>query len=264
MVALACGLAAGCSPGVDEVPPDAAGLSDADATAGDLVAGDGDADVAAPGDVSAVDGAADATLAADSSASCPGPEKPGPDTFVLDAPQPSTATCTWEDPAFFKGAKPPPQFLDFEVGTVDKAGKFIVYADGDWVPMVHGTQGGFHVWAALHLKVPGTAVAKLKLQVEPILWDGCMLAGFGYAPTVYALPQPDGSYLLGDSEAPGTRVFFTGAGGQEVKSATSVDFCNRWMDLRVSAREMLPGGQFGAWGKRTVRVRTYDQKTKPK
>ncbi len=208
-----------------------------------------------PSDVSALGASADATPIADSSGICPGPEKPGPDTFVGDVPMPAGAPCDSGAPAFFKGTPPPAKSLPIELGRVDNTGKFIPYEDGGWIAMEHGVQGGMHVWVAARVTLPGKTDPKLKIQTETLLTSGCSQAGYSPSPVVYASSQPDGTYVVGSASSPGIQVFVgTGTDGSAAK------FCNKWYDVHVACRLMLATGGFGPWGTASVRMRSYDMK----
>ncbi len=217
-----------------------------------------------PGDASGACPPANDATAADSATTgssdayiCPSPSEPGPDTYVGDVPQPPTWSCAVEPPDFFKGKPPPATTLAIEIGAVAQDGSFKPHVEGGWIPMVHGPQGGFHIFAGMRVKVPGATLPKLKLQVEARLWDGCKIVGYGVAPVVYGNVQ-DGSgtqtYVVGEAAVPGPLVIFDD-GGTGVKSSQAWYYCNRWYDLRVAMRDVLTG----AWGHAMVRVRTYDK-----
>ncbi|MSP90365.1 MAG: hypothetical protein EXR79_00940 [Myxococcales bacterium] len=186
---------------------------------------------------------------------CPGPAKPAADASWGDVAVPDTAGCAKEDPQFFKGTAPPPQSLAIEVGVVNPGGVFVPYQDGDWVPLVHGSQGGFHVWAGLRFKLPGSAVPKAKLQTDMVVRAGCAQVAYGNNPVIYPELQGDGSYVLGNAATPGLEMRFSAdETGSEVNSAIVGKFCNRWYELRVAARDMATQ----KWGTASVRVRAYD------
>ncbi|MBM4344058.1 MAG: hypothetical protein FJ100_11885 [Deltaproteobacteria bacterium] len=200
--------------------------------------------------------AQDATATASDSHNCPFPTEPGPDADVGQVPEPAAWSCPTDPPEFFKGNAPPPATLAIEVGAVKPDGAFKVYKDGVWVPMVHGPQGGFHIYAGVRVQLPGATMPKAKLQVEARLWDGCKIVGYGVAPVSYGGLQPGSkppTYVVGESAMPGTLVIFDD-GGTGVKSTQSWYYCNRWYDLRVAVRDVLTG----AWAQSQVRVRTYD------
>ncbi len=227
--------------------------SDASATSDTGALSDGGADSDGAGDGLAPTDA-DALSDTLSGGVCPGPEPPGPDTFVGDVPQPDTSSCPSKpDPAFFKGAKPPKPTLLVEIGVVSGSGTFVAYTNGDWVPMVHGAQGGFHVWAAIRVDVPGAKGAQIKVQAETQAYDVCDLTGFAPNPVIFPTQVAGVTYQQGTQFVPGLQVRFVTKSG-EAKSSSSKAFCNRWFDLRVSVRDLGSG----AWGQRSVRVRTYD------
>lgn len=159
-------------------------------------------------------------------------------------------------PAFLKGAGAGPATIPVEVGIVDANGVFQPYQSGDWVPMVHGAQGGFHVWAALRMDVKGAAGAKIKMQSETLLWGECDLVGEAPAPVIYPSLVAGTSYVMGNQFMPGLQVRFAAAGAatKQASSSSSGAFCNRWYRLRAAVRDW----KSGAWGQTQLWVRTYD------
>lgn len=212
-----------------------------------------------PDTVTAPDTASDTASAPDTADAggkfCPGPTKPKTTDNIPVVPKPDTSTCKWKDPKMFKGAKPPPPTLLVELGHVDNAGAFHTYKDGDWAALDHGVQGGFHLTAAVRLKLPGVTLPKIKVQFEPELFSGCELQGFGNAPTVYPELTDSGWYQKGSKLTPGIQVRF-GVPGKSLKSDVSFGFCNEWFDLRAAVRDVATG----QWGKVSVKLRTYDTK----
>ena len=210
-------------------------------------------------DVQAADAAsADTGSAKDTGGKiCPGPTKPpvGFDAGVV--PEPDVSTCKWSDPDFFKGAKPPAETLAIQIGQVDSTGTFNPFVPKQWVGMDHGIQGGFHLTLAFRFKLPGNKDPILKVQIEPYLYGGCELQGFGNAPVVYPKAVAGDWFQFGNKLNPGIQVRFGVPGvGKEVKSSSSFDFCNEWYEMRVAVRDM----KSGKWGSTSVRLRTYDTK----
>ena len=186
---------------------------------------------------------------------CPGPTQPAADASWGDVPVPDAVGCAHEDPLFFKGAPPPAPTLGVEVGTVNAAGVFVPYQEGDWVPLVHGSQGGFHLWAGLRVKLPGSTVPKAKLQADMGVFAGCAQVSFGNNPAIYPERHADGSYVLGSAETPGLQMRFSAdESGSEANSAVVTKFCNRWYVLRVAVRDVASQ----KWGAAAVRLRAYD------
>lgn len=244
------------------IGPDSADVSTADAP-GDATATDGfvgdvgediltsdtlDNDGGNPGDAPA-----DTTDAGGKF--CPGPDEPEPNAKIADVPKPDTSICKWGDPKFFKGAKPPAQTLVIEIGRVDATGAFQTYKDGDWVALDHGEQGGFHLTAAVRLKLPGVTLPKIKVQFEPETYSGCKLQGYGNAPTVYPVLKDGGWYQVGSKFTAGIQVVF-GVPGAIPKSNVSFGYCNEWLDLRAAVRDV----KSGKWAQIAVKLRTYDTK----
>ena len=189
---------------------------------------------------------------------CPGPDKPAAGAVVPGPPKPDMPTCSWQPPALFKGATPPPPTLQVQTGAADASGAFVPYQDGDWLGMFHGVQGGFHINVGLRVVVPGLTVDKAKVQMEVRTYDGCSLVGYSLAPVVYPLQQPDGSYVFGTLESPGVQGIFVNDCKEGLKGTASKDFCNRWFLLRVAVRELSTG----LWGEQALRFRTFDVSNK--
>ena len=238
-----------------------------DATDGVDLSGDASAtDGSTDGDVSDdldtaldvdVEDAGDAALA-DSTEDDAGPQTcfvnapPGPDASVADVPQPDFSACTLGPPSFFKAgetiAKPS---LKVELGTHDPTtGAFVPYVDDQWLPMVHGPQGGFHVFLATRVTLPGVSEAFVKLQGESLGYAGCKPAAIGKQPVMYANPDTTvaNAYTTATKTSAGTLVIFP------VPSGLSHLYCGIWLELVVRVR------QFGsdAWGESNLTVRLYD------
>ncbi|MCO4764182.1 MAG: hypothetical protein KC502_21905 [Myxococcales bacterium] len=176
---------------------------------------------------------------------------PGPDAYKSDVPQPDVAGCAWPEPKFFAGKKPPKPTLQLEIGTNHpKTGAFVPYVDGQSVPMVHGTQGGFHVYAAVRVKLPGETGSLAKLQSEMFGHVGCVLAALGKQPVLYA--GKDGklpfTYTTASQTHAGTLIVFG------VDSSKSHLYCGRWLELTVRIRDMSTN----AWAQKQVSLRLYD------
>jgi hypothetical protein len=231
---------------------DAVAASDA-VTAVDQDSADTTSDIAGDADIDASD---DVGIDAGPAKLCPVTNKPPAANEDWGAPvKADTSGCSKIAPAFFKGEPPPPESLKIEIGVVDESGTFVPYAQDGWVPMTHGAQGGFHVFVAIRYTFAGATEPKQKVQIEGQLYDSCELTGYGLAPVVYPANVGGNVYVFGEVGAPGMIVIFNKPGtvtGQ--KSSASVDFCNRYFDLRVSAREF----KSGKWGSNMVRIRTYD------
>lgn len=177
---------------------------------------------------------------------------PGPDAKVAVMAKPDTSACKWPPPKFLgktqEGAKPT---LLLEVGTHDPlTGHFVPYVDGQWLPLVHGSQGGFHVYAAIQVAIPDETAPVIKLQSEARGFEGCEMVAAGQQPVVYASPDPTapGRYTTASKTNPGTRVIF-GVTSDEVGL-----YCGHWFSLVVRARQVGSA----AWGERRVTFRSYD------
>jgi len=177
---------------------------------------------------------------------------PAADAYVVDVPSPKNCACAPEPPVALFGADPiPPAKLVVELGAGDeKTGAFKPYADGDWVPITHGPQGGVHVWAAFRVALAGTADAKAKIQTHATSRIGCSLAGTGNMTVAYATPDATlpGTYTNASLAMPGIQVVFP------VWGSESSAYCGQWLDLRMQIRDAASG----QWGEVQRTVRLYD------
>ena len=178
---------------------------------------------------------------------------PSPDAYVADIPEPSSAQCQWTAPKFFPDKAPAPS-LKVEVGTHDPAtGAFVPYSDGQWLPMVHGPQGGFHVFAAIRVQLPGQSAAVVKMQSEAIGWIDCKEVALGQQPVIFVKPDKGGGYTTATLSHAGTLVIFP------VQSKDSWQYCGKWIELMVRVKDVVSG----AWGQTHLTVRLFDTKDAP-
>ena len=186
---------------------------------------------------------------------CPGPTKPAADANWGDVHVPDTAGCAQEEPQFFKGAPLPPKQLTVELGAVNSSGVFVPYQDGDWVPLNHGLQLGFHVWASLRVNLPGSTVPKAKLQTDMGIFAGCVQVSYGDYSVVYPTLHSDGSYFVGTAETPGIEMRFSyDPEGKPASPYAMHKVCNNWYELRAAVRDMASQ----KWGAASVRLRAFD------
>lgn len=176
---------------------------------------------------------------------------PAADAFVMDVPSPKDCPCPPDPPVQFFGAAPiPPATLVVELGAGDDStGTFKPYADGDWVPIAHGPQGGIHVWAAFRVPL-ASKEAKVKIQTRANSTIGCSLAGTGNTAVAYAAPDAavPGTYTNASLAMPGIQVVFPSWGSE------SSAYCGQWLELRMQIRDVASG----AWGEVRRTVRLYD------
>ncbi len=177
---------------------------------------------------------------------------PAADAFVMDVPSPKDCPCPPDPPTAFFGTEPiPPAKLVVELGVGDDTtGAFKPYADGDWVPITHGPQGGVHVWAAFRVALAGAKDPKVKMQTRATSFVACALAGTGNTAIVYATPDAalPGSYTNASAAMPGIQVVFPIWGNE------SSAYCGQWLELRMQVRDSVSG----AWGEVRRTVRLYD------
>ncbi|MSP92370.1 MAG: hypothetical protein EXR79_11295 [Myxococcales bacterium] len=164
-------------------------------------------------------------------------------------PVPDPKQCTF-DPGLLwpKGPTPPPT-LTVELGAVHpKTGAFVPYQDGQWAPIVHGVQGGIHVWTALRTTLPGFQGAKATLEVGANSYLDCKNVATELArkPIAFADPSQPGTWTTASLLLPPTPVAFD----ENVPGP----YCGKWIVLRAEVR--LPGTQ--QWGHAVKVLRLYD------
>jgi hypothetical protein len=123
-----------------------------------------------------------------SEAGCCAPELPGPGAAWSEPPPPP---ATWL-------AQAPKPSLQIELGDSSPTAppEFVPWADGDKLHLHCGPQGGFHVYWAVRVTLPGETVAQRVLEVVATAWMGdrqVMLAPDPKIAVVQA-PGPDGLY----------------------------------------------------------------------
>ena len=165
-------------------------------------------------------------------------------------PPPDPKACTF-DPGLLwpAGAPPPPTSLAVEIGAVHpKTGAFVPYQDGQWAPIVHGVQGGIHVWAALRTTLPGFSGAKATLEVGANSYLDCKNVATELArkPIAFADPSQPGTWTTASLLLPPTPVAFD----ENVPGP----YCGKWIVLHAEVR--LPGTQ--KWGQASRVLRLYD------
>lgn len=256
--AMACAGADAAADGTDAAAP----FDDTTAQPADTRGASGSRDSAGAADVIA-DAAAVTATAADGAAAadaavrpyCPGPAPPAADAATGIGPMPAPLACQAPLAELFKGVAPGPASVQVELGVNDVVqGAFVPYQLGQWAPMVHGFQGGFHVNVAIRLRSKALQDPKLKVQAELRLYDGCGVVGHGVTPMIWPQRDAGGDYLFPPLESSGVELRFLHQDGTNIQSGSSQDFCNRWYLLRAVVREW----KSGAWGETTVTLRTYD------
>ncbi len=255
----------------DALAPDASPTDAASGDGGDVATGDATSDTV---DAGILDGGVEDGAMSDSADGGPedaeasgadsGPQvcfhgaPPGPNANVADVPQADFTKCKLPTPSFFgTTCVVPSPTLKVELGTHNPVtGAFVPYVDNQWLPMVHGPQGGFHVYVATRVTIPWGAGFDpvVKLQAEIQGYAGCKLAAAGKQPVLYAHAEKlkTGVYTTASTTSAGTLVVFP------VSSGLSHLYCGIWLELVLRVRV------FGTnkWGQATLTVRTYDMKKK--
>jgi len=245
----------------DLVSPDLA-PSDAPAPA-DLDAGSPDPD-ASIADQDASDASPELPDAVSSPQLCFAFAPPGPDALVADIPEPDAAACSdivapalpWEVIAGPDVAPPQgggtgvgPPTLDIEIGVADaQTGAFVPYVDGQWVPIIHGAQGGVHVWGAFRVALDGITGQKIQLDCQGRTYIDCENTGTSFESKTFAHPDDTkpGTWTNAQQTKPGLTVAF---GSKE-----ATPYCGLWIVLRVEVRHQ----QSNRWGMAEKVLRLYD------
>lgn len=234
------------------------GLADA-ATADSDTSSDDAADIADVSDVADVPDAADVPDVPDAvDAPDTGPGgicfKGGPpvgDAYVADVPATDPATCPTVPPTSSWFTSVPPPTLDVTPGFLDTDGNFKAYQDNDWVPLIYGMQGSFHVWAGFSVdKIPNATAATLPLDVQ--IWGDteCVTVASGVMAKVTTVPTATTAYsnvFVGSSGVP-TQFY--------VPAASSYLYCGIWLSLHIRVHDPVSG----AWGEGVRTLRLYDSK----
>ena len=98
------------------------------------------------------------------------------DAFV--APLPAQPSCPDVPPDFFDDAAIPPPTLQVEIGQLDEVTHaFTPYAEGGFAPVVHGAQGGIHVWAALRVHDPDLTTCSRRVSAQIRGYRQCFYVG---------------------------------------------------------------------------------------
>ncbi len=193
--------------------------------------------------------APDVVVTADGLCVANGP--PGPNRTVADAPKPEgcpplEAVLMWPTPDG-KPNKPPE--LQVELGTSDAdTGAFVPYVDGQWAPIVHGVQGGIHVWAAVRTTLPGQKPVKTALAIAGKSFLACQPVAMEL--TGSTLVRPDGTkpgtFTSASIAVPGEAIAFTGV--------LPGPYCGQWIVLEIEIRHPVTQ----QWGRASVLLRLYD------
>jgi hypothetical protein len=254
-VITACGIAwtTACGNSGDEVQPDAASADGAD-TAGDVApdaaTDTADADAKKVGIVYANTSSGPPCVESGEPKACWTACEPAQATPVQDVNQkPDPAKCSFESSFQWLGGTAPKPTLQVELGTVNPdTGGFSPYHDGQWAPIVHGVQGGVHVWATFRTDLPGFTGAKTALEVGGQAYLECQSVAteLSCKPVAFADPAMPGKYTTAAPQFPPTPVAFD--------QTIAGPYCGRWIVLYGEVR--LPGTD--KWGFATQVLRLYD------
>jgi hypothetical protein len=174
---------------------------------------------------------------------------PGPQRTVVEVPKPTGCpplgpVLPWPTP---DGAPPSPPTLDVELGTSEEqTGAFVPYVEGQWAPIVHGVQGGIHVWAAVRTTLPGQKPGKTTLTIAGKSLLECKPVAAELTGTALVHADLSGKWTSASVAVPGTPIAFV--------DTSPVPYCGQWITLEVEVRhpETLQ------WGRASVLLRLYD------
>lgn len=211
-------------------------------------------DVADAGDVSAFDAheihvPPDVVVTADGV--CPVNGPPGPNRTVVDAPKPAGCpplepVLSWSTP---DGKPPQAPELQVELGTSHpETGAFVPYVDGQWAPIVHGVQGGIHVWAAVRTTLPEQKAVKATLTIAGQSFLACKQVATELTGTTLVRPDgaKPGTFTSASIAVPGEAIAFS--------SDQPGPYCGQWIVLEVEVRHPVTL----QWGRASVLLRLYD------
>ena len=176
------------------------------------------------------------------------PPAPDAERTLPPAPQP---TCCGGLPTFeMEGLPSRAPSLEVEVGLWDRCiDRFVPHQDHQWTPLVVGTQGLFHVYASVRVKLPGRTGEFAYVNFSARALDGCTAAATATAPALQLSPDPEreGWWTYQHGSRPGIFVIFPH------HFCAACLYCGNWLDLRVAVKD----GETGAWGEARASVRTY-------
>ncbi len=176
---------------------------------------------------------------------------PSGDAFVADITATDPTTCpTTAPPATWVAPTPAPTLV-VTPGFLGAGDAFVAYKDNDWVPIIYGMQGSFHVWAGFTVDgIPNATAPTLPLDVQ--IWGetSCVTVASGVAAKVATVPTTSGAYsnvFVGSSGVP-TQFY--------VPAASSYLYCGIWLDLHIRVHDPVSN----AWGEAVRTLRIYDSK----
>jgi len=177
---------------------------------------------------------------------------PAADVAIADAPQP--ALCKLPLPIFIEETPDEPQTLKIELGQYDAMGKWYALQDGDWLQLLHGSQGNLMVLVKFRVVLPGLEEPKAQMQIQSEGFIQCVNVAVGNNKTPYVVQIPEvglNTYTnasLGDA---GVLLVFSAKNGQ------SWQFCGQWLQLRLAVRDYKNPLKKN-WAEVVRAVRLYD------
>ena len=176
---------------------------------------------------------------------------PTGDAFVADVPPDDPSVCPTVAPTSGWFTDVPPPSLEVTPGYLADTGEFVAYKEDDWVPIIYGMQGSFHVWAGFTVaNIPNATAATFPLDVQIWADTTCVMVASGVANKVTTVPTIDGKYsnvFVGSSGVP---VQFY------VAAASSYMYCGIWVSLHIRVHDPVSN----AWGEAVRTLRIYDSK----
>ena len=178
---------------------------------------------------------------------------PSLDASAADVPQP--AACSWA--AVDVGMEAPDKVakLQVEMGDYDDDGNWHTLNDGDWVPLLHGSQGKLMVYANFRVFLPGQTAQLWMVKAQADAKIDCLQVATstpGTALTPFVVPAVDaGAYSNVTPDHPGFVTVF------DALPKDSAKFCGKWLQLRLAVGD-YQNPTVKNWGQTVRTVRLYD------
>lgn len=171
---------------------------------------------------------------------------PAADAFV--APLPTQPSCPDVPPDLFDDAAIPPPTLQVEIGQLDElTHTFSPYQEGGFAPIVHGAQGGIHVWAALRVHDADLTSCAVRVAAQIRGYRQCFYVGNAAERTPPLVQTAPGVYETPSGFQAPAVVF-------KYVATDSGELCGQVAELRAQVR--IPDSN--RWGEGRVRLRLYD------
>ena len=181
---------------------------------------------------------------------------PAAGSEMTHPPSPQPACCGGLPKFEIDGTPTTAATLEVELGLWDSClNRFVLHQDHQWTPLVVGSQGLFHVYASVRVKLPERSGEFAYVNFSARALDGCAPAATATAPALQLSPDPEreGWWTYQQGSRPGVFVIFPH------HFCAACLYCGQWLDLRVAVRD----GETGAWGEARANVRTFIEALPP-